>query len=295
MSKEKRYYWLKLKTDFFNLAEIEFLLSQSDGCKYVVLYQMLCLQTANNNGELSSKVGEMIIPYDPDKIVRDTKFFSKDTVIVALELFKKLNLIYTDDGTCLRISNFETMVGKDTNWAEQKRRQRERQKLLGGLCPPDVFQGNGQIFSGGQCLPMSMDKGGQCPLDTNTGGQCLPDVSQNVHIEIEKEDRIRLDNINLYLNNITLVQNETDKYNTTLKLKKVYLESTTYMPQDLINKYKLYQFAIKRFVDNKQTALLDKINLPLLEKVFVQVSKTKNIDNIVEYYISSVINELTRR
>ena len=68
----KRYYWIKLKTDFFNLAEIDFLLSQQDGCKYIVLYQMLCLQTANNNGELASRLGEMIIPYDADKIVRDT-------------------------------------------------------------------------------------------------------------------------------------------------------------------------------------------------------------------------------
>ena len=29
------WYWIKLKTDFFNLAEIDFLLSQKDGCKYI--------------------------------------------------------------------------------------------------------------------------------------------------------------------------------------------------------------------------------------------------------------------
>ena len=113
MEKSKRYYWIKLKTDFFNLAEIDFLLSQ-----------MLCLQTANNNGELASRLGEMIVPYDPDKIVRDTKYFSKDTVIVAMELFKKLNLIYADDGNCLRISGFENMVGSETTWAKEKREQR---------------------------------------------------------------------------------------------------------------------------------------------------------------------------
>ena len=128
MEKAKRYYWIKLKTDFFNLAEIDFLLSQKDGCQYIVLYQMLCLQTANNNGELASRVGEMIIPYDPDKIARDTKYFSKDTVIVAMELFKKLNLIYTDDGICLKIAGFENMVGSETGWAKQKREQREKQE-----------------------------------------------------------------------------------------------------------------------------------------------------------------------
>ena len=68
MDKNKRYYWIKLKTDFFNLAEIDFLLSQKDGCQYIVLYQMLCLQTANNNGELSSRFGEIIIPFNVDKM-----------------------------------------------------------------------------------------------------------------------------------------------------------------------------------------------------------------------------------
>lgn len=35
MKKTKRYYWIKLKTDFFNLAEIDFLLSQKDGYSFI--------------------------------------------------------------------------------------------------------------------------------------------------------------------------------------------------------------------------------------------------------------------
>ena len=46
---DKKYYWIKLRTDFFNQETIDFLLSQPNGCEYVVLYQMLCLQTANTN------------------------------------------------------------------------------------------------------------------------------------------------------------------------------------------------------------------------------------------------------
>ena len=57
---------------------------------------MLCLQTANNNGELASRVGEMIIPYDPDKIARDTKYFSKD--------FFSVCLCYVDNGLFLQQS-----------------------------------------------------------------------------------------------------------------------------------------------------------------------------------------------
>lgn len=257
MEKTKRYYWIKLKTDFFNLAEIDFLLSQKDGCQYIVLYQMLCLQTANNNGELASRVGEMIIPYDPDKIARDTKYFSKDTVIVAMELFKKLNLIYTDDGICLKIAGFENMVGSETGWAKQKREQREKQKLLSGQCPPNS--------------PQEIDK------DIETDGL---------------NDRLKL--INLKLNKNSLVQEETTEYNAIFNQKKIYIQNTEYLPENLLTQVKLYQSAIKRLCDNKQTELLEKVTLPILEKVFGNILKCKKIENIIEYYISSLINELAK-
>lgn len=133
---EKRYYWIKLKTDFFDLPEIDWLLSQKNGAEYIVLYQMLCLMTANNNGELSSKFGEMIVPYDVEKIVRDTKYFDFDTVKVALELYKKLGLIYESEDNALRISNYEEMIGisktddhtKKLN-AERQRRFREKKRI----------------------------------------------------------------------------------------------------------------------------------------------------------------------
>ena len=125
MVDSKRYYWIKLKTDFFNQETIDFLMSQENGCQYIVLYQMLCLQTANNNGELSTKIGEIIIPFDTKKIVRDTKYFDIDTVTVAMELFAKLGLIYREENQILRISNFEDMVGSETEGAKRKRIQRQ--------------------------------------------------------------------------------------------------------------------------------------------------------------------------
>ena len=135
---EKRYYWIKLKTDFFDLPEIDWLLSQKNGAEYIVLYQMLCLMTANNNGELSSKFGEMIVPYDVDKIVRDTKYFDFDTVKVALELYKKLGLVYESENDMLKISKYEEMIRSESNWAVKKREYRQRkiiednkEKLLG--------------------------------------------------------------------------------------------------------------------------------------------------------------------
>lgn len=144
MREQKRYYWIKLKTDFFNQETIDFLLSQENGCQYIVLYQMLCLNTANNNGEMATRVGEIIVPYDVNKIVRDTKYFTFDTVAVALELFKKLGLIYLEEGEILKIAHLEEMVGSESasRSAIKKREQRLKKKIednkrdkVGTNCP----------------------------------------------------------------------------------------------------------------------------------------------------------------
>lgn len=135
MADKQKYYWIKLRTDFFDQDAIDFLMSQENGSDYVVLYQMLCLATANSNGSFCSQVGEMLVPYDVKKIVRETKYFTFDTVAVALELFKKIGLIYEQDGGILKVSNYDLMVGSEAgnaNAQRQKRfRERQKQKQLG--------------------------------------------------------------------------------------------------------------------------------------------------------------------
>ncbi len=141
MESNKRFYWIKLKTNFFSREDIDFLLSQKNGCEYVVLYQMLCLNTANNDGRLESKIGELLVPYNADKIVRDCKYFDIDTVNVAMNLYRKLGLIYEEENEgVLKISNYDDMVGSETKFAQQKRLYREKKKLL--QCNIDVTKGN---------------------------------------------------------------------------------------------------------------------------------------------------------
>lgn len=127
---DKKYYWIKLKTNFFDLPTIDWIMSQNNGCEYIVLYQMLCLKTANTDGKLVSQIGEMLIPYDIEKIARDTKYFSNDTIRVALELFKSLGLIYVSDDNTMTISNYDEMVGCETSSAKRVREWREKQKAL---------------------------------------------------------------------------------------------------------------------------------------------------------------------
>lgn len=44
----KRYYWLKLKEDFFEDETIEFIESQKNGVKYVNFYLKLLLKSLKN-------------------------------------------------------------------------------------------------------------------------------------------------------------------------------------------------------------------------------------------------------
>lgn len=123
----KRYYWVKLDyRRFENGGDLDFLMSQKNGSAYIVLYMMLCLQTRNTDGEMVSIFGDMAIPYDVDKIVRDCKYFSRDTVMIALELYKKLGLIYELDNGVMKIANYENIVGSETKDAARMRLKRSQ-------------------------------------------------------------------------------------------------------------------------------------------------------------------------
>lgn len=128
---DNRYYWIKLKTDFFGEdSPMDLLLSQPNGSEYVCLYIKLCLKTANNGGRLCTTFGEMLIPYNIEKIQQDMKYFSIDTVRVALELYKKMGLIYQEEDGILKITDHDDMVGSEGASAKWMRDKRARDKAL---------------------------------------------------------------------------------------------------------------------------------------------------------------------
>lgn len=124
MATGKKFYWIKLKDSFLASDKVDYLMSQKDGANYVVLYQMLCLKTINTGGEFARQIGEVIIPYDAEKIQRDCKYFPIDTIYTALNLYKALGMVYEQENGILKIADLENMVGSETDYAEQKKRQR---------------------------------------------------------------------------------------------------------------------------------------------------------------------------
>lgn len=145
---KKRYYYIKITDHLLTSDNVDFLMTQKDGANYVVLYQMLCLKTANNDGVLGRQLGELLVPYDVQKIARDTKYFTVDTVRVALNLYKQLGLIYELENGLYRLANIDKMVGYQTEGALRKQALRENKDNqlvdnggtfgghLGDICPP---------------------------------------------------------------------------------------------------------------------------------------------------------------
>lgn len=139
MPESKKYWYIQLNVNFFDDERIDWLCEQNNGYAYVVLYLKLCLKTANNNGILTRQIGDMIIPYNVDKIAEVTHM-NVDVVRVALELYKRIGLVYEADENCnfMRLPEVPGMVGCVTQAALDKRKQRERKQLKEGQCKENV-------------------------------------------------------------------------------------------------------------------------------------------------------------
>ena len=129
----KKYYWLKLKEGFFEEDTIEWLEEQENGVYYTNFYLKLCLKSLKTNGILIRKVGEILIPYDIKKLSEMTRV-KIDTVIVAMELFKKIGLVQILEHGEIYLTQLELMVGSETSKAQimRNKRAREKNEVKGG-------------------------------------------------------------------------------------------------------------------------------------------------------------------
>ena len=128
MPQSQKYYWLKLKNDFFDDDAISWIEEQEHGAEYVLFYLKLCLKSLKTDGILIRNVGAMLVPYDAKRLaeITRTKF---DTVVVAMDLLKKIGLIEILENGELFINQVRSLTGSETTKAELMRKSRERKKL----------------------------------------------------------------------------------------------------------------------------------------------------------------------
>lgn len=126
---EKRFYWLKLKEDFFSDETIRYIEEQDNGYKYSNIYLKLLLKSIDGQGVLIRKVGSRLIPYDVAAIAKMTGH-DQDTVRVAMKLLEELGMVERMESGALYMSQLREMVGSESSSAGRVRAHRERQKQL---------------------------------------------------------------------------------------------------------------------------------------------------------------------
>lgn len=123
--KDTKFYWLLLKEDFFEDDAINWLEEQKpNGRDYAYFYLKLCLKSLKTNGILIRNVGNILIPYDNEKLAEITKI-DFDTVTVAMELLKKIGLIKILDNGEIYLSQLENLIGSKSLGAFKKQQQRQ--------------------------------------------------------------------------------------------------------------------------------------------------------------------------
>lgn len=126
VEKNKKYFWLKLKRDFFKRHDIKIIESRPNGEKYVLFYLKLLAESIDHSGRLRFND---TIPYNEEMLATITGT-DIDVVRTAIRLFADLEMMeLMSDGT-FYMNEVQKMVGHETYWAEQKRKQREAEKQL---------------------------------------------------------------------------------------------------------------------------------------------------------------------
>lgn len=139
MAENKKFYWLKLKRDFFKRHDVRIIEEMSNGKDYILFYLKLLLESIDHEGELRFSD---TIPYNEQmlSVITNTNV---DIVRSAMKVFVELNMIEIFDDKTIFMAEVQKLIGSETAGAERVRRHRENRKLL--QCNTDETKCNIEI------------------------------------------------------------------------------------------------------------------------------------------------------
>ena len=153
-AKDKKFFWLRLKRDFFKRHDIRVIESMPNGKDYILFYLKLLCESVDHEGRL--RFSEEI-PYNADMLATITNT-NVDIVKSAIKVFTQLHMMeLLDDGTFF-MQEVQKMIGSETYWAERKRIQRAKE------------EGKLMITAGQQ--ETANDEIGQFPTESNVSPTC---------------------------------------------------------------------------------------------------------------------------
>lgn len=162
MADNKKYYYLKLKENFFESDEAIILESMPDGYIYSNILLKLYLRSLKNDGLL---MFNNLIPYNAQMLATITRH-QVGTIEKAIQIFRDLQLIEILDNGAIYMTNIQNFVGKSSTDADRKRIERSKVKQIGQMSTKYVEKS-----------PPEIDK----KIDIN--------IDKELELEQEKEDR----------------------------------------------------------------------------------------------------------
>ena len=117
MSDNKKYYYLRLKDNFFDSDELKILESMKDGYLYSNILLKLYLRSLKNDGKL---VVNDRIPYNAEMLASVTGH-QVGTIKQALSMFKELGLIEILENGAIYMLDIQNFIGKGSTEADRQR------------------------------------------------------------------------------------------------------------------------------------------------------------------------------
>lgn len=198
---EGKFYWLKLKRDFFKRHDIRIIEAMPNGKDYILFYLKLLLESIDHEGKL--RFSETI-PYNEQmlSVITNTNV---DVVKAAMDIFIELQMIEIQDDKTIYMQEVERLIGSETKWAEKKRLQRAKEDnvpLLSPTCPIekeiDIEKEIEKEGEGEETGPIMSGSPTAAKLE-----RCGGKLGQNVLMLTEEQnddllDRLSIDEYDLY-------------------------------------------------------------------------------------------------
>lgn len=150
MSDNRKYYYLKLKENFYNSETMVILESMQDGLLYSNLLLKMYLMSLKSGGILMLNDH---LPHTPQTIATFTRH-QVGTVERALKVFLEFGLVEILTDGAYYMTDIQLLIGQSSTEGERKKKERmrlKRQKLLpsggadicppysqGDICPPEI-------------------------------------------------------------------------------------------------------------------------------------------------------------
>lgn len=182
MADNKKYYYMRLKDNFFDTNELKVLQALDNGYIYSDILLKLYLMSLKDDGKLMLNDR---VAYNSKMLATITRHSVED-IESALQILQDLGLIEILDNGAIYMLNIQNFIGQSSTEADRKKKYRRDIEEQKNACETNVPQALRQM-SGQMSLQMSDRCHDKCP-DKRTPEI---EIEKEIDIEINKKKDIK--------------------------------------------------------------------------------------------------------